>query len=215
MTLFMRFSVAQSDADIRRGMLPSGCITPLSIASGDIWFQKHVGALPPTMERSILGDEIVRGKKVKDVLHTTQLDYVYDNGVYSNIERKGSENFCIDLQKDMILCAKLNDDFHAKILVYQVTDTAAFLVCQQFPYGKPGSKFGVFPPYTSYCDLILGKFDAPKEKAHVRVVKETVGSSTNYKMETVNGTKLAQFTGITNFAANDGAGTTDYDMLYI
>lgn len=179
------------------------------------WFQKHNGALPPSMEKQILGDEIVRGKKVKDVLHTTQLDYVYDNGVYSNVERKGSANFCIDLQKDMILCAKLNDDFHVKMSVYNVTNTAAFLTLQTFPFGKPGPKVGMFPPHTAYCDLILGKFDVPRERAHVRVLKETVGSSIIYKMETVNGTKLAQYTGITNFAANNGVGVTDYNMLYI
>jgi hypothetical protein len=179
------------------------------------WFQKHNGAVPPTIDKAILGDEIVRGKKVSDILHTTQLDYVYDNGVYSNVARKGSENDSVELQKDMIVSAKLNDDVHAKILVYAVGDAAAFLTVQIFPYGKPGTKHGVFPPHTAYCDLILGKFDVPKEQAHIRVLKETVGSTTSYKMEAVNGTKLAQFTGITDFTANSGEGATDFDMLYI
>jgi hypothetical protein len=179
------------------------------------WFQKHNGATPPSMESLIKGDEIVVGKKVKDVLHTTQLGYVYDNGVYSNIERKGSESSPILLEKGMILCAKMTDVFSAKISVYQLSSVAAFLIMQLFPYGKPGAKLGVFPPNTSYCDLILGKFDVPQEKAHIRVIKNTAGANVSYVIEPVNGVRLSTFTGITDFTANNGEGATDYEMLYI
>ena len=51
------------------------------------WFEKHNGALPPTMESWLQGDEIVKNKKVKDVLHTPQLDYVYGNGIYNRFCR--------------------------------------------------------------------------------------------------------------------------------
>lgn len=179
------------------------------------WYQKHNGATPPSMESSIRGDEIVVGKQVKDVLHTTQLGYVYDNGVYSNVDRKGSTSAPVTLSEGMILNIKMTEDFYAKILVSQLTSVAAFLVLQQFPYCKPGTKLGVFPPSTTYCDLIVGKFDVPLEKAHVRVTKKTVGTNTTYVMEPVNGAKLAIFTGITDFTSNNGEGSTDYEMLNI
>jgi tyrosinase len=179
------------------------------------WFQKPNGATPPSMESLIKGDEIVKGKKVKDVLHTSQLDYVYDNGVYSNIEREGSESSSILLEEGMILSVKLQDDYHAKILVSQLTSVAAFLILQQFPYFKPSTKLGVFPPNTTYCDLILGKFEAPQDKAHVHITKKTVGSNVSYFIKPVNGVRLAKFTGITDFTANNGEGATDFEMLYI
>jgi hypothetical protein len=179
------------------------------------WFQKHNGASPPTIDQLIKGDEIVKGKYVKDVLHTTQLDYVYDNGVYSNVERKGSESTAIVLKEGMILGIKMTEDFHAKILVSQLSSVAAFLTLQQFPYGKPGSKLGVFPPNSCYCDLIVGKFDVPQEKAHIHVSKKTAGSTVTYTMEPVNGARLAIYTGITDFSAYNGEGATDYNMLYI
>ena len=179
------------------------------------WFQKHNGATPPSMESVLKGDEIVKGKKVKDLLHTIQLGYVYDNGVYSIVERKGSESSPILLKKGMILCAKMTVVFSAKILVYQLTSTAAFLIMQLFPYSKPGAKLGVFPPDTAYCDLILGKFDVPQEKAHVRITKKTAGANVSYVIEPVNGVRLSAFTGITDFTANNGVGATDYEMLYV
>jgi hypothetical protein len=42
------------------------------------------------MDELIKGDEIVTGKRVKDVLHTPQCGYVYGNGIYNTIERHGS-----------------------------------------------------------------------------------------------------------------------------
>jgi hypothetical protein len=68
---------------------------------------------------------------------------------------------------------------------------------------------------TTYCDLILGKFDAPQDKAYVHITKKTVGSNVSYFIESVNGVRLSTFTGITDFTANNGEGATDYEMLYI
>ena len=177
------------------------------------WFQKHNGAVPPTMNKSIEGDEIVRGKKVEDVLHTVQLNYVYDNGVYGNLLRKGSDDFAANLEKGMIISADLGDERYAKLQIYQVTDVAAFIVLQHMHHGIPGGKLGVFPPHTSYINLLSGKFDVPQSEAHVRVYKSS-GSDPKYTMEPINGTRLAQFTGITDFSANGGDGVTDYEMLY-
>lgn len=179
------------------------------------WFQKHNGALPPSMESPILGDEIVKGKKVRDVLHTVQLGYVYDNGVYSNVERKGSSSTAVVLADGMILCAQMGDNFHAKIRVYQLTATAAFLTLQLFTNGHPGGKLGLCPPHTSACDLLAGKFDVAADKAHVRITKLPRGTTASYTLEPLNGTRIAVFTGITDFTANQGEGATDYDMLYI
>lgn len=179
------------------------------------WFEKHNGATPPNIEDSITGDEIVRGKRVKDVLHTTQLDYVYANGIFRNVERRGSDTFADLLEKDMILCANLGSGHYAKIFVYQLTSLAAFLTLQQFPFRKPGVKKGIFPPSTTYCDLLLGKFDVPQSEAHIQIIKKVSGSNTSYMIKAMNGTRMSRFTGITDFTANRGAGATDFEMLYI
>jgi hypothetical protein len=179
------------------------------------WLQKHDGATPQSMESLIRGDEIVKGKKVKDVLHTTQLGYVYGNGIYSNIEKKGSATSSTLLSEGMILSVKLRDDYYAKVSVSKLTSLAAFMALQQFPYFEPGSKLGVFPPHTTLCDLSLGKFDVAEEQAHVRITKKTVGSDVRYYIEPVNGVELSKFTGITDFTANNGEGASDYEMMYI
>jgi hypothetical protein len=163
----------------------------------------------------IKGDEIVTGKKVKDVLHTPQLDYVYDNGVYYNVQDKGSTTFRSSLDQGMILTADLGGDLLAKISVYQITNVAAFILLQPFLHGIPMAKLGVFPPNTTYVDLRAAKIDVPAAQAHVRIVKNTTNSQSTYTIEAVNGTRLATFTGITDFTADSGQGATDYDMLYI
>jgi len=178
------------------------------------WSQKHNGAVPSTLDQWIKGDEIVTGKKVADVLHTPPLGYVYDNGVYDNLQRKGSETFTSPLEKGMILSADLGEDMHAKILILQVTSVAVFMTLQPFVHGIPVAKLGVFPPETTYVNLKAVKFGVPREEAHVRIVKKTTTQVT-YIIEAVNGTRLAQFTGITDFTANGGEGATDYEMLYI
>ena len=175
------------------------------------WFQKHNGTLPPTIDQQIRGDEIVKGKTVSDVLHTAKLDYVYDNGVYHNVLNKGSETFSSKLERGMIFSADLGGDEHAKIFVYQVTSAAAFLIVQPFRFGIPMAKLGVFPPETTYIDLRAGKFGVSVAQAHVRIVK----SGSIYTIQPVNGTRLAEFTGITDFTADGGEGATDYEMLYI
>ena len=177
------------------------------------WSQKHNGAVPPTLEQSIKGEEIVKGKKVKDVLHTTQLDYVYDNGVYGNLQRKGSDDFTVRLEKDMIINANLGDDRHAKISIFATTDVAVFMTLQSFVQGIPAAKQGVCPTATSYVDLIRAKFDVPKTEAHIQIVKGVSNTGASYRIEPVNGTVLAQFTGITDFTADRGEGATDYEML--
>lgn len=179
------------------------------------WFEKHNGALPPSMEWSLMGDEIVKNKKVKDVLHTTQLDYVYGNGVYNTVASKGSETFKQTLTKDMILCASYAGNHHAKILVYSLTSVAAFLTLQPFYNCIPVAKLGVFPTETTYVNLITAKFGVPAAESHIRIIKSTTGSQTTYTIQAVNGTRLAQFNGITDFSANNGQGATDYEMLYI
>ena len=67
------------------------------------------------------------------------------------------------------------------------------------------------------ADLVLraAKIDVPADQAHVRIVKNTANSQSTYTIEAVNGTRLATFTGITDFTADGGQGATDYDMLYI
>lgn len=180
------------------------------------WFEKHDGALPSTIDQPIKGDEIVTGKKVKDVLHTTQLGYVYDNGIYYNIEKQGSSNCACRLSKDLIVCAKLPDqDYYAKLWVPALTSAAAFITMQQFPYLTPGSKVPIWAAETMYCDLRAGKLKVDREEAHIRIRKETAGSSVSYVMEAVNGTKLGLYSDITNFAANDGDGAIDPEMLCI
>jgi len=179
------------------------------------WFEKHDGAVPPSLDQLIKGDEIVTGKKVKDVLHTPQLDYVYDNGVYYNVQDKGSTTFKSSLDQGMILTADLGGDRLAKISVYQITNVAAFILLQPFLHGIPMAKLGVFPPNTTYVDLIAAKFDVPADQAHVRIVKNTAKSEATYTIEAVNGTRLAPFTGITDFTADGGEGATVYEMLYI
>lgn len=181
------------------------------------WLEKHNGALPQTMNESIKGDQIVTGKKVSDVLHTTQLGYVYGNGVYYTIEKYGSVDFVGTLTKDMILCAKLpNEEFYAKLWIPAITSVAAFITMQQFPFCIPGSKLPIWAADTMYCDLRAGKLNVEAEQAHVQIVKKTSGSTFfSYQIKALNGTKLAKFEGITNFAANDGEGTIDPDMLYI
>jgi hypothetical protein len=179
------------------------------------WSQKHNGAVPPSLGRWIKGDQIVKGKKLEDVLHTWPLGYVYDNGVYGNLRREGAATFAARLKKDTILSADLGDDVYAKIRVFDVTRVAAFLTLQPFRNGIPMAKLGVCPPSTTYVDLRAGKFDVPREQAHVRIVKTMAGSEATYTIETVNGTRLAVFTGITDFTANGGEGATDYEMLYI
>jgi len=179
------------------------------------WFEKHNGALPPTMEQSLHGDTIVTGKKVKDVLHTTQLDYVYGNGIYNNVASKGSDTFAATAEKGMILCASYAENLHAKIHVAALSNVALFLTLQPFMNGIPMAKLGVFPPDTGYVDLKAGKFDVPKEQGHIHIFKKPVGSGFSYIIEAVNGTRLAIFTEITDFTADDGKGASDYEMLYI
>ena len=166
------------------------------------------------MGQPIKGDEIVRGKRVEDVLHTAQLDYVYDNGVYGNLLRKGSDDFTARLEKGMILSADLGDDLHVKISIYATTDVAVFLISQLFVHGIPGAKHGVFPPETAYANLLTGKFGVPKAEAHIQIIKGISNTGASYRIEPVNGTRLAQFTGITDFTADGGEGATDYEMLY-
>jgi hypothetical protein len=170
--------------------------------------------VPSNLDQLIKGGEIVTGKKVKDVLHTPQLDYVYDNGVYYNVQDKGSTTFRSSLNQGMILTADLGGDLLAKISVYQVTNVAAFILVQPFLHGIPMAKLGVFPPHTTYVDL-RPRIDVPADQAHVRIVKNTANSQSTYTIEAVNGTRLATFTGITDFTADGGQGATDYDMLYI
>ena len=179
------------------------------------WFEKQNGATPPGLDTLIRGNKVVDGKTVRDVLHTTQLDYVYSNGIFNNIESKGSDTFSASLENGMILCAKLDDDWHVKMLVAALSQVAAWIAVQQFPYLTPSAKLGVFPSKTMYVDLKTGKLDVAKDQAHVRFIKKTAGSSSTYVIEAVNGTRLAEFTQITDFTANDGEGACDYNMLYI
>lgn len=179
------------------------------------WLEKQNSTTHPNMDSAILGDEIVKGKKVRDVLHTTQLDYVYDNGIYNNVESKGSESVRITLEKGMILCAKFDSDWYAKMLVASLSNFTPTIVMQHFPFLKPGSKHGLFPSETMYVNLQTCKLNVPANEAHVRFVKQTSGSSSTYRIESVNGTRLSEFTALTDFTANDGQGATDYEMLYI
>jgi hypothetical protein len=179
------------------------------------WFEKQNGTTPANMDSTILGDEIVKGKKVRDVLHTTQLDYVYDNGIYNNVESKGSESFRITLEEKMILCVKLNSDWYAKMQVYYLSDFTPSIVMQHFPYLKPGSKHGLFPSETMYVNLETCKLNVPANEAHVRFIKKTSTSGSTYRVEAVNGTRMSEFTALTDFTANNGQGATDYEMLYI
>jgi hypothetical protein len=86
---------------------------------------------------------------------------------------------------------------------------------QQFPYLKPGSKVPIWAAETMCCDLRAGKLKVDREEAHIRIRKETAGSSVSYIMEAVNGTKLGLYSSITNFAVNAGDGATDLEMLCI
>ncbi len=180
------------------------------------WFQKHGGAAPPSMDELIKGDEIVKGKRVRDVLHTPQLGYVYGDGIFNDIEKQGSSTFAANLQEGMTLCVKLNgDNYYAKLMVLRLTSVAAFITMQQFPNCIPGSKAPIWPADTMYCDLRAAKVDVPKEQAHIRIVKAAAGSSATYRIEAVNGTELEEYTGITNFTAQNGQGAGDPEMLYI
>ncbi|CUS38558.1 putative Tyrosinase [Candidatus Nitrospira nitrosa] len=180
------------------------------------WLVKHDGELPSTMDEMIKGDQIVIGKKVSDVLHTTQLGYVYGNGIYYNIEKQGSTDFSCILSKDTILCVKLpNEDFYAKLWVPAISSAAVFITMQQFPFFRPGSKLPIWAGETMYCDLRSGKLKVEPEQAHVQIVKKTAGATVTYQIKALNGTRMAIFNGLTNFAANDGEGTVDPEMLYI
>ena len=181
------------------------------------WFQKLNGATPPSMDEWLKGDEIVKGKRVRDVLHTPQLGYVYGDGIFNDIEKQGSSTFVSNLQEGMILCAKLmsGDDYYAKLSVLRLTSVAAFITMQQFPNCLPGAKVPIWPADTMYCDLRAGKVNVSKEQAHILIVKTPAGSNAAYRIEAVNGTKLEEFTGITDFTANNGAGAVDEEMLYI
>lgn len=179
------------------------------------WFQKQNGTTPPNMASTIKGDEIVKGKKVQDVLHTTQMGYVYDNGIFNNVENKGSESFRTTLEEGMILCAKLKSDWYTKMLVVYLSDFTPSITMQHFPALKPGSKHGLFPTDTMYVNLETRQLNVSANEAHVRFVKQTSGSGSTYRIEAMNGTRLSEFTAITDFTANNGQGATDYEMLYI
>ena len=168
------------------------------------------------MDQLIKGDEIVKGKRVRDVLHTPQLGYVYGDGIFNDIEKQGSSAFVSNLEEGMILCAKLSgDDYYAKLLVLRLTSVAAFITMQQFPNCLPGAKVPIWPSDTMYCDLRAGKVDVSKEQADILIVKKPAGSAVTYRIEAVNGTQLEEFTGITDFTANKGEGAIDGEMLYI
>lgn len=177
------------------------------------WFAKHHGSTALAMNKLIRDGEIVSGTRVRDVLHTTQLGYVYDNGIYATIEQHGSDRFTADLEQGMILCAKLSANVYAKLHVNTLSNVAACITVQQFPDCTPGAKLSVCLSDTLYCDLTTGRLDVAQEQAHIRVIKQCVGERCRYVIETINRTQLAAFQGITDFTANKGAGATDFDML--
>ena len=180
------------------------------------WFEKHNNAPPPALETIIRGGDIVGDNwTVREVLHTTQLDYVYGNGIYKSIQKDGSDRFSATLSMGKIFCVKMPDEFYAKMQVIALSPYTATLTMQHFPNRTPGIKKGIFPTKTMYVNLISGKVDVPQNEGHVRFVKTTSGENATYRIEAVNGTQLAEFTGLTDFTANNGDGATDYEMLYI
>jgi hypothetical protein len=180
------------------------------------WFEKQNGTLPPGMGAVIQGEDIIGdSKKVEDVLHTPQLGYVYGNGICYNIVEHGSDSFASPLEKGMILCAKLDNEWYTKMLVYALSSFTATILLQHFPFLTPSTKLGVFPSETMYVDLKTGKWDVAEDQAHVKFTKKSSETDFTYVIEAVNGTKLARFTRITDFTANNGEGASDYDMLYI
>ena len=120
------------------------------------WSQKNNGAIPPNSDRMVKGDEIVKGKRVDSVLHTSHLDYVYDNGIYNSIKTKGSSDFRINLERDMVLSAKMpGEERYYSLWVANLSDVAAFITVQDYPNCIPGSKFPIWP--SAPCIAICGR----------------------------------------------------------
>lgn len=180
------------------------------------WFEKHNGTLPATMNQKILGDEIIKGKLVRDVLHTAPMGFVYGNGVFGCIDKKGSDTATLTLVKDMILAVKLNDDYFAKIKVWALSKYTATLIIKSYPNCIPGEKTLNFISETMYYKLDTNTIRVSENEGHLKfdVTEKSDGSKT-YKVKPVNGVKIAEFTGITDFTGNNGEGTTDFDMMYI
>ena len=179
------------------------------------WLQKTNGEVP-NPDATIKGDEIVPGKRVRDVLHTPQLGYVYGNGIYNAIRTKGQSDFHTELEKDMVLCAKLpGEERYYKLWVVNLSSVAAFITVQDFPGGIPGMRSPLWPTDTMYCDLRFRQLNVSADSGHLRITKSTSGSSTKYELYAKNGVEMAEFLGTTDFTADDGAGALDPEMLYI
>jgi tyrosinase len=181
------------------------------------WYEKQNGTLPSDMDKPIPGEQIVEGKRVRDVLHTSQLGYVYGNGIYNTIEKEGSETGSYVLEQGMILCARLDEDFYVKMLVKSLSFETAVISTQLFAYLKPGIKPGakrdIVVADTMYYELNTGRANADQAQAHIRLIRKAAGEQYTYVLQGVNGTRLALFNSITDFTANKGQGAVDFQML--
>ena len=181
------------------------------------WYEKHNGTLPSTMSNPILGDKIVKGKRVQDVVHTTQIDSGYDNGIVSSTDRNGRTSGSVLLRKGQILTVKLpGGDFYAKIFVWSVAGSAATLVLKLYPQRLPGEKLIMIIPETMFYRVDTSRIRVPAGEGHLRfTVTPSQAGNMAYSVSPVNGVALAEFTEITDFTGNAGGGSTDFDMLSI
>jgi tyrosinase-like protein len=179
------------------------------------WLEKHYGDTPPSLDAQIKGEEIVTGKRVKDVLYTPQCGYVYSNGIYNTIEQHGSSTCAATLEKGMILCAKTADDVYAKLHVYSLTSHGALLIVRQYPHSLPGAKALNLVNETLYYDIGDNNMKATKDGGHLQFMKRTSGSGDSYVVSALNGTLLAEYNGISDFTVNGGEGASDFEMLAI